>query len=56
VNQQVFTTRGFGERNFQALFEAIEREQLKRGSLKEEASPTSHGQHSSFRASSKPLL
>ncbi len=27
--------RGFGEGNFRALFEAIEREQLKRGSLQD---------------------
>jgi 4-hydroxyphenylpyruvate dioxygenase len=27
------TAQGFGEANFQALFEAIEREQIKRGSL-----------------------
>lgn len=33
VNQAPVKARGFGERNFQALFEAIEREQLKRGSL-----------------------
>ncbi len=29
-----FQARGFGEGNFRALFEAIEREQIKRGSLK----------------------
>jgi 4-hydroxyphenylpyruvate dioxygenase len=29
-----FQARGFGEGNFRALFEAIEREQFKRGSLK----------------------
>ena len=29
-----FQARGFGEGNFRALFEAVEREQLKRGSLK----------------------
>jgi 4-hydroxyphenylpyruvate dioxygenase len=34
VNQHVQHAQGFGEGNFQALFEAIEREQLKRGSLK----------------------
>lgn len=33
-NSQPQTVRGFGEGNFQALFEAIEREQMKRGSLK----------------------
>ncbi|NJL45709.1 MAG: 4-hydroxyphenylpyruvate dioxygenase [Leptolyngbyaceae cyanobacterium SM2_3_12] len=33
VNQAPVKARGFGERNFQALFEAIEREQAKRGSL-----------------------
>ena len=27
--------QGFGEGNFQALFEAIERDQIKRGTLKE---------------------
>lgn len=36
VSQQLQTVQGFGERNFQALFEAIEREQMKRGSLKVE--------------------
>jgi 4-hydroxyphenylpyruvate dioxygenase len=36
VSQQMKTVQGFGERNFQALFEAIEREQMKRGSLKVE--------------------
>lgn len=34
IDQQIQTAKGFGERNFQALFEAIEREQMKRGSLK----------------------
>ena len=29
--------QGFGEGNFQALFEAIERDQIKRGTLKEES-------------------
>jgi 4-hydroxyphenylpyruvate dioxygenase len=33
VNGQQVTAQGFGERNFLALFEAIEREQTKRGSL-----------------------
>jgi 4-hydroxyphenylpyruvate dioxygenase len=33
VAQQLQTAEGFGEGNFQALFEAIEREQIKRGSL-----------------------
>jgi 4-hydroxyphenylpyruvate dioxygenase len=33
VNQDYHQVRGFGEGNFQALFEAIEREQIKRGSL-----------------------
>ncbi|NJL20202.1 MAG: 4-hydroxyphenylpyruvate dioxygenase [Leptolyngbyaceae cyanobacterium SM1_3_5] len=33
VNQQTQQAEGFGEGNFRALFEAIEREQLKRGSL-----------------------
>lgn len=32
-NQQAHQARGFGEGNFKALFEAIEREQVKRGSL-----------------------
>jgi 4-hydroxyphenylpyruvate dioxygenase len=32
-NQCYQQAQGFGEGNFQALFEAIEREQLKRGSL-----------------------
>lgn len=32
-NQQQQQARGFGEGNFRALFEAIEREQIKRGSL-----------------------
>lgn len=34
VNQQQHIAEGFGEGNFRALFEAIEREQMKRGSLK----------------------
>ncbi|MGF1571350.1 MAG: 4-hydroxyphenylpyruvate dioxygenase [Nodosilinea sp.] len=33
VNQTPVKAQGFGERNFQALFEAIEREQAKRGGL-----------------------
>ena len=33
VNDGVAQAQGFGERNFQALFEAIEREQMKRGSV-----------------------
>ncbi|WP_072016038.1 VOC family protein [Leptolyngbya sp. KIOST-1] len=33
VQEEAVQAQGFGERNFQALFEAIEREQLKRGSL-----------------------
>jgi 4-hydroxyphenylpyruvate dioxygenase len=33
-NQQPYQSQGFGEGNFQALFEAIEREQMKRGSLR----------------------
>ncbi len=33
VNQQYHQAKGFGEGNFRALFEAIEREQMKRGSL-----------------------
>jgi 4-hydroxyphenylpyruvate dioxygenase len=33
-NQRIQIAEGFGEGNFQALFEAIEREQMKRGSLK----------------------
>ncbi|MBD2424993.1 VOC family protein [Phormidium sp. FACHB-1136] len=33
ANQRPIIAQGFGERNFQALFEAIEREQRKRGSL-----------------------
>jgi 4-hydroxyphenylpyruvate dioxygenase len=33
ANQQYYQAKGFGEGNFQALFEAIEREQMKRGSL-----------------------
>jgi 4-hydroxyphenylpyruvate dioxygenase len=33
VNQQYHQAQGFGEGNFRALFEAIEREQMKRGSL-----------------------
>ncbi|HEY9640942.1 MAG TPA: 4-hydroxyphenylpyruvate dioxygenase [Coleofasciculaceae cyanobacterium] len=33
-NQQRYQAQGFGEGNFRALFEAIEREQLKRGSLR----------------------
>lgn len=56
VNQQILTTRGFGERNFQALFEAIEREQLKRGSLKGESpSFDAHEPHPSLSASPNPL-
>ncbi|MDX2212556.1 MAG: 4-hydroxyphenylpyruvate dioxygenase [Oculatellaceae cyanobacterium bins.114] len=34
VDQQRKTAEGFGEGNFRALFEAIEREQMNRGSLK----------------------
>ncbi len=34
VNDRLHQAQGFGEGNFRALFEAIEREQLKRGSLK----------------------
>lgn len=34
INQQRQIAEGFGEGNFRALFEAIEREQMKRGSLK----------------------
>lgn len=34
VNGQQIQAKGFGEGNFRALFEAIEREQIKRGSLK----------------------
>lgn len=34
VNQGLAVAEGFGEGNFRALFEAIEREQMKRGSLK----------------------
>ncbi|MDE5069496.1 MAG: 4-hydroxyphenylpyruvate dioxygenase [Trichodesmium sp. St16_bin4-tuft] len=34
VNGKQMQTPGFGQGNFQALFEAIEREQMKRGSLK----------------------
>jgi 4-hydroxyphenylpyruvate dioxygenase len=33
VNQDYHQAQGFGEGNFRALFEAIEREQIKRGSL-----------------------
>ncbi|HZG39320.1 MAG TPA: 4-hydroxyphenylpyruvate dioxygenase [Nodosilinea sp.] len=33
ANDGLIQAQGFGERNFQALFEAIEREQMKRGSL-----------------------
>ena len=33
ANDELAQAQGFGERNFQALFEAIEREQIKRGSL-----------------------
>jgi 4-hydroxyphenylpyruvate dioxygenase len=33
INDQICTAQGFGEGNFRALFEAIEREQMKRGSL-----------------------
>lgn len=33
VNQRPIVAQGFGERNFQALFEAIEQEQRKRGRL-----------------------
>lgn len=56
VNQQVLTTRGFGERNFQALFEAIEREQLKRGSLKIETPDLAiHEPSASLRASPNSL-
>ncbi|MBW4662553.1 MAG: 4-hydroxyphenylpyruvate dioxygenase [Drouetiella hepatica Uher 2000/2452] len=33
VNKQCHQAKGFGEGNFRALFEAIEREQMKRGSL-----------------------
>jgi len=33
VNQHYYQAKGFGEGNFRALFEAIEREQMKRGSL-----------------------
>ena len=33
VNDDLAQAQGFGERNFQALFEAIEREQMKRGSV-----------------------
>lgn len=33
VDGDLAQAQGFGERNFQALFEAIEREQMKRGSL-----------------------
>jgi 4-hydroxyphenylpyruvate dioxygenase len=33
ANGSLSQAQGFGERNFQALFEAIEREQIKRGSL-----------------------
>ncbi len=34
VNDRLHQAQGFGEGNFRALFEAIEQEQLKRGSLK----------------------
>lgn len=34
LNHQLQTAEGFGEGNFRALFQAIEREQIKRGSLK----------------------
>jgi 4-hydroxyphenylpyruvate dioxygenase len=34
LNDRLLQAQGFGEGNFRALFEAIEREQLKRGSLK----------------------
>ena len=34
VNNRLHQAQGFGEGNFRALFEAIEREQLRRGSLK----------------------
>ncbi|MCY7324379.1 MAG: 4-hydroxyphenylpyruvate dioxygenase [Phormidesmis sp. CAN_BIN36] len=34
VDNRLYQAQGFGEGNFRALFEAIEREQLKRGSLK----------------------
>lgn len=34
VNDRLLQAQGFGEGNFRALFEAIEREQLKRGTLK----------------------
>ncbi len=34
LDDQLLQAQGFGEGNFRALFEAIEREQLKRGSLK----------------------
>lgn len=33
TNQQIKRAAGFGEGNFRALFEAVEREQMKRGSL-----------------------
>jgi 4-hydroxyphenylpyruvate dioxygenase len=33
INDQFYQAQGFGEGNFRALFEAIEREQIKRGSL-----------------------
>lgn len=33
MQDELIQAQGFGERNFQALFEAIEREQMKRGSL-----------------------
>ncbi|MGB3312533.1 MAG: VOC family protein [Nodosilinea sp.] len=33
LKEEAVQAQGFGERNFQALFEAIEREQMKRGSL-----------------------
>ncbi|MGB3199747.1 MAG: VOC family protein [Nodosilinea sp.] len=33
MKEESVRAQGFGERNFQALFEAIEREQMKRGSL-----------------------
>jgi len=34
INGQQIQAKGFGEGNFRALFEAIEREQIKRGSIK----------------------
>jgi 4-hydroxyphenylpyruvate dioxygenase len=41
VNGQRLMAEGFGERNFLALFEAIEREQTKRGSLAPQAKTSS---------------